>query len=152
MPREKRKSLKKYVFERDRHSCRYCAKELEYDNCTLDHYLPRSKGGSEAVYNLVLSCGKCNKLKKDFVPEDWKLIVLQLFKQAGQDGLIYTGLKRIKKQEIVGLTEKMEKLEDITNSGRIFFQGSGYRLNMEGNLLKKISVLSWTDGEREDEE
>lgn len=43
--------------------CAYCHKEMPYAQATRDHVYPRSKGGSNDVKNIVLSCKKCN-LKK----------------------------------------------------------------------------------------
>ncbi len=45
--------------------CKYCGKKLELQNSTLDHVVPRSKGGSNKIDNLVLSCSPCNNAKAD---------------------------------------------------------------------------------------
>nr|WP_199322348.1 HNH endonuclease [Leptolyngbya sp. FACHB-321] len=50
------------VFRRDSHTCQYCGitKKL-----TLDHVLPRSKGGSHTWDNVVTVCERCNSAKGD---------------------------------------------------------------------------------------
>lgn len=53
--------------------CHYCAgkvkirtgRRYEEDDATVDHVVPRSKGGTDARGNLALACRKCNKAKED---------------------------------------------------------------------------------------
>jgi 5-methylcytosine-specific restriction endonuclease McrA len=45
--------------------CHYCGFELNRFNSTLDHVVPRSKGGTDAPENLLLSCRRCNVRKAD---------------------------------------------------------------------------------------
>lgn len=42
--------------------CYYCKQKINARNGTLDHYIPRSKGGGNGN-NLVPSCRKCNQSK-----------------------------------------------------------------------------------------
>lgn len=56
-------SLRMKVFKRDKFTCQYCGKiggKLE-----ADHIIPFSKGGGDELSNLVTSCRKCNRQKKD---------------------------------------------------------------------------------------
>ena len=48
--------------------CTYCSKELD-DNkdCTLDHVLPKSQGGTNNLKNLVICCNDCNRKKSDLL-------------------------------------------------------------------------------------
>jgi 5-methylcytosine-specific restriction endonuclease McrA len=48
---------------RDNSECQYCGKVLETHEYTLDHVVPRSKGGLSTWVNLVLACVRCNKNK-----------------------------------------------------------------------------------------
>jgi len=50
------------VFARDRHRCQYCGSDR---HLTVDHVVPRSKGGSDSWDNLVTSCAPCNRKKGD---------------------------------------------------------------------------------------
>lgn len=43
--------------------CKYCNKPLAFNSFTLDHVVPKSKGGTNALSNLVVSCYDCNNLK-----------------------------------------------------------------------------------------
>lgn len=55
------------VFRRDNFSCQYCGYEKEL---TLDHVIPRSKGGKSAWNNLVSACKRCNARKGDNTPDE----------------------------------------------------------------------------------
>ncbi len=49
------------VFARDGHRCQYCAASAE----TVDHIVPRSRGGRHSWDNVVASCRRCNARKRD---------------------------------------------------------------------------------------
>lgn len=55
------------VLRRDGHTCQYCGSE---DRLTLDHVLPRSRGGRDAWDNLVTACTPCNNRKANRTPEE----------------------------------------------------------------------------------
>jgi 5-methylcytosine-specific restriction endonuclease McrA len=54
------------IFKRDGNRCVYCG--VRHD-LTLDHVIPRSKGGKTSWTNLVTACKRCNARKGDFTPE-----------------------------------------------------------------------------------
>ena len=58
------------IFKRDEGKCQYCGTTKEL---TLDHVIPRSKGGRSTWLNLVTACKKCNSLKGDQSLEKSKL-------------------------------------------------------------------------------
>jgi hypothetical protein len=58
------------VFRRDQHACVYCG-EKRKDLLTLDHVLPRSKGGTDTWENVVTACRRCNNEKSDLLIEEW---------------------------------------------------------------------------------
>jgi 5-methylcytosine-specific restriction endonuclease McrA len=51
--------------------CKYCGKELTMQTATIDHVIPRCKGGTNAKENLVLACFKCNNDKDDKLLDEW---------------------------------------------------------------------------------
>jgi 5-methylcytosine-specific restriction endonuclease McrA len=51
------------VHLRDLFTCQYCGCEVEYNDATLDHVVPRSKGGASAWNNIVTACSPCNVKK-----------------------------------------------------------------------------------------
>jgi len=59
---------KRTLWKRDRGRCFYCGKALSWTNKTVDHVIPKCKGGPHRAWNLVLSCVPCNKDKGDSDP------------------------------------------------------------------------------------
>lgn len=57
---------RKGVLKRDAHSCAYCGRHAT----TIDHVLPKSRGGAMAWLNLVAACARCNSNKKNRTPEE----------------------------------------------------------------------------------
>lgn len=53
------------VFIRDQFCCQYCGKACTTKQLTVDHIIPRSKGGKTDWFNLVAACHKCNSVKAD---------------------------------------------------------------------------------------
>ncbi len=49
------------VFARDSHRCQYCSAAAE----TVDHVVPRSRGGAHTWDNVVAACRRCNGVKRD---------------------------------------------------------------------------------------
>jgi 5-methylcytosine-specific restriction endonuclease McrA len=68
IPRDahRRKITRRAVFARDRWTCQYCGSERH--SLTVDHVIPRSKGGSSTWENIVACCAPCNKRKGDRLP------------------------------------------------------------------------------------
>lgn len=53
------------LFQRDAHTCQYCGKRFPTDRLSIDHVLPRSRGGHTSWDNCVLACVRCNSTKGD---------------------------------------------------------------------------------------
>jgi 5-methylcytosine-specific restriction endonuclease McrA len=64
VPRDahRRKITRRAVFARDSWTCQYCGSR---SNLTVDHVIPRSKGGASNWENIVASCAPCNRRKGD---------------------------------------------------------------------------------------
>tara|TARA_Y100000592_G_C5463764_1_gene315498 strand:+ start:567 stop:1106 length:540 start_codon:yes stop_codon:yes gene_type:complete len=57
------KPSKKMLWKRDDGKCQYCGIKISIGNATIDHVIPRSRGGKETWKNLVIACSKCNSKK-----------------------------------------------------------------------------------------
>jgi 5-methylcytosine-specific restriction endonuclease McrA len=58
------------LFKRDHETCQYCGDQPGLDSLTIDHILPRSRGGTSTWENCVLACIECNKRKADRTPKE----------------------------------------------------------------------------------
>lgn len=58
------------IYKRDGNKCVYCGSTK---NLTLDHIIPKSRGGANDWMNLVTSCSKCNMKKGNRTPEEAKM-------------------------------------------------------------------------------
>ena len=66
--RVKKISVSKHrILKRDRYKCVYCGSNREL---TIDHVLPKSRGGKNTWDNMVTCCGRCNCKKGDKTPEE----------------------------------------------------------------------------------
>jgi len=55
------------IFKRDNFRCQYCGDTVDL---TLDHVVPKAKGGKSTWMNLITACKRCNTRKGDLVPEE----------------------------------------------------------------------------------
>jgi 5-methylcytosine-specific restriction endonuclease McrA len=74
IPRDahRRKITRRAVFARDRWTCQYCGHER--GNLTVDHVVPRSKGGQSTWDNIVTCCAPCNRRKGDRLPRQANMV------------------------------------------------------------------------------
>ncbi len=62
---------KQGVLKRDRKQCGYCGGHAD----TVDHVLPRSRGGTNAWTNTVAACERCNQAKRDRTPAEAGMVL-----------------------------------------------------------------------------
>jgi 5-methylcytosine-specific restriction endonuclease McrA len=67
VPYKKIMLSRRNILRRDRHHCQYCGSG---DRLTLDHVLPKSRGGKDTWENLVAACVPCNNRKGNRTPEE----------------------------------------------------------------------------------
>ena len=70
-PRNARRKFRQSIFESWEWKCAYCNKELDTKSATIDHIVPKYKGGHNVKSNMVCSCSKCNRSKGSVLLEDW---------------------------------------------------------------------------------
>ncbi len=63
IPYQTRALSRKNILLRDRNTCQYCGEALPSSDLTLDHVIPRSRGGNSTWENLVACCHACNRRK-----------------------------------------------------------------------------------------
>jgi 5-methylcytosine-specific restriction endonuclease McrA len=65
---------KRNIIIRDQQTCAYCGTVIErMEDCTIDHIMPRSKGGDTSWSNCVCACKPCNNKKADMTPREAKM-------------------------------------------------------------------------------
>lgn len=62
------------IFKRDGHTCQYCGSTKDL---TLDHVMPRSRGGKSTWDNLITACKTCNNRKGDNTPDEVQMRLRQ---------------------------------------------------------------------------
>ena len=58
------KPTRSMIYERDEHTCQYCGSKK---HLSIDHVIPRCRGGEDTWENLVVACSSCN-VKKGSTP------------------------------------------------------------------------------------
>ena len=73
VPRDvhRRKITRKAVLARDSYTCQYCGRESI--GTTVDHVIPRSRGGKSVWENIVASCAPCNRKKGNRMPREARM-------------------------------------------------------------------------------
>ena len=67
-PLHRRKLSRREVFQRDGYACQYCG--TRGTDLTLDHVVPRCKGGQHTWENVVTACQRCNHRKAGYTPRE----------------------------------------------------------------------------------
>ena len=83
--------------------CELCGRKLLFEEATLDHIIPLSRGGLDEVENLACVCYEDNQFKKNILPEDFldrivKIFMYQMEKKNGNSvrwKIMYRMLKRM---------------------------------------------------------
>jgi 5-methylcytosine-specific restriction endonuclease McrA len=73
LPRQEVKFSRKSIMARDEYRCQYCNKKLAAAKLSIDHIIPRSRGGSSNWDNLVACCSKCNTKKGGKTPKEARM-------------------------------------------------------------------------------
>jgi 5-methylcytosine-specific restriction endonuclease McrA len=73
VPRDihRRRITRKAVLARDGWTCQYCG--AEKPGLTVDHVIPRSRGGESVWENIVASCASCNRRKGNRMPHEIRM-------------------------------------------------------------------------------
>jgi len=64
------------IYMRDKFRCQYCGEKKAAGELTLDHILPRSRGGDNSPVNIVTACVSCNNRKGNRTPAEARMPLL----------------------------------------------------------------------------
>ncbi len=62
------------IMKRDRYRCQYCRST---QSLTIDHVVPKTKGGTDTWENLVCACVRCNNKKGDRTPDQTRMKLIK---------------------------------------------------------------------------
>lgn len=74
-PRPQTRLTRREVFQRDDFTCMYCG--VQAHDLTLDHVIPRYRGGRHTWENLVSACKRCNHRKAGRTPQEARMRLLR---------------------------------------------------------------------------
>ena len=88
---------RKNIMIRDENRCQYCQKGFRDGELTIDHVIPRSKGGKTIWTNVVIACKPCNQQKSDLLLSQTSLSLLRAPRKPSYRSIIK---KRIKTSNV----------------------------------------------------
>ena len=73
-PHRQRKMTKLEIFNRDSYTCQYCGRQSK--ELTIDHVVPKRRGGEHNWGNVVSACTSCNRQKAGRTPREARMPLL----------------------------------------------------------------------------
>ena len=77
VPKQTLRFNRRNLFARDGHRCQYCGKNAPPQQLSMDHVVPRSRGGQTTWENIVCCCVKCNTRKGGRTPKEARMQLLK---------------------------------------------------------------------------
>lgn len=77
LPHRRVPATRSAVMLRDAYTCQYCGDTPGRGNLTVDHVVPRSRGGVHDWHNLVTACKRCNQKKGSLTPDEAMMHLLR---------------------------------------------------------------------------
>lgn len=96
-PNQRTNFSRRTIYRRDGNTCQYCGLKPGTAELSIDHVLPRSRGGKTTWENCVLCCTNCNRKKADKTPEEARMKLRR--KPVKPKFSIYSGEYRCKSWE-----------------------------------------------------
>jgi 5-methylcytosine-specific restriction endonuclease McrA len=78
LPKQVIRFNRRNIFARDGNRCQYCGRKFPTSELSLDHVIPRSRGGDTTWENIVCSCVKCNVKKGGRTPHEAHMNLVRL--------------------------------------------------------------------------
>ena len=98
VPRHTLRFSRRNLFARDKHCCQYCDRSLPPSQLSIDHVVPRSRGGKTTWENVVCCCVDCNTRKGGRTPQEARMKLSQLPRKPRHNPLLALKLNNPKYQ------------------------------------------------------
>lgn len=105
MDTPKKRKRRQQIYDLSGGECFYCGRVIAFKEATIDHIVPKSKGGSWRLENLVLACRKCNRIKGQIENIDEAVRKIKLYWVLGRE-------RRIKKFQNKSVDKKVQSEQD----------------------------------------
>ena len=96
MPRKTLRFSRRNIFARDGYRCMYCYKRFPMQQLSLDHVVPRSRGGTTDWENIVTSCVHCNVKKGGRTPHEAQMGLMRQPERPKRSPLLSSKLRNPK--------------------------------------------------------
>ena len=93
LPEARVKFNRRNIFARDENRCQYCGKRYPTSELSLDHVIPRSRGGRTNWDNIVCACTDCNARKGGRLPEEAGLKLIRRARKPRRSPIIRLKLR-----------------------------------------------------------
>ena len=77
VPRREVRFNRKNILARDEHRCQYCGRKYGTSHLSIDHVIPKSRGGKSTWLNVVAACHACNTRKGGRLPTEASMKLLR---------------------------------------------------------------------------
>lgn len=77
LPAQQVKFNRRNIFARDRNRCQYCGSRFPTTELSLDHVIPKSRGGRTIWENIVCACTECNARKGGRLPVEARMTLIR---------------------------------------------------------------------------
>lgn len=89
LPRNSIKFNRRNIFLRDENCCQYCGRRYGSHRLSLDHVLPKSRGGPTNWENIVCCCLDCNVRKGGRTPHEAGMALIQIPRRPARNPLLF---------------------------------------------------------------
>jgi 5-methylcytosine-specific restriction endonuclease McrA len=96
IPQDTVKFNRRNILARDNFRCQYCGRKFPSHQLTLDHVIPRSRGGKMVWENVVCACISCNLKKGDRTPAEANMRLIRPPKRPHRNPVLTLKLRSVK--------------------------------------------------------
>jgi 5-methylcytosine-specific restriction endonuclease McrA len=88
VPKHTLRFNRRNLFARDEHCCQYCGRNLPNNQLSMDHVIPKSRGGDTTWENVVCCCVTCNTRKGGRTPQEARMKLIRKPRKPPQSPLL----------------------------------------------------------------